>query len=64
LFRVKKNGEFRKKFVDDFEDSVREFSLNDDELSALRERDYQKLFELGLKHELILYLAEISKQKA
>jgi len=61
LFKVKKNEEFRRKFIEDFDSACEGFSLSPDERQALRNREYARLYDLGAKDELILVLARLSR---
>lgn len=63
LFRVKKDEEFRRRFFADFKSALEGFDLTEEEKKVLKARDYARLFELGVKDELIISLARFSKEK-
>jgi hypothetical protein len=59
VFRLKKDPAFRDKFLFDFELACSEFKLTKEEKRSLKDRDYKRLAELGLKPELVMALANI-----
>ncbi len=63
LFRIKKDRNFRKLFLENFQDAVKDFPLSSEEKGALESRDYDKLLELGAKAMLLLPFAGITRKK-
>jgi hypothetical protein len=63
LFKVKKDPEFRDRFLNEFNTACLDFALSKEEKAALRDRDYRALNDLCAKDELILFLAMLSRQE-
>jgi Aromatic-ring-opening dioxygenase LigAB, LigA subunit len=61
LYRIKRDRQYRALFLNQFEKSLEGFALSQDEVKALRERNYEKLFDLGAKSMLLLPFAGIAK---
>ena len=59
IFRIKKDVDFRDKFISNFDLACRDYRLTEEERTSLKERNYKKLAELGLKPELVIALAKI-----
>jgi hypothetical protein len=63
LFRIKKDRNFRKLFLENFQDAVKDFPLSPEEKDALESRDFGRLLELGAKAMLLLPFAGITRKK-
>lgn len=59
IFRIKKDVDFRDKFISNFDVACQQYRLTEEERTSLKARDYKKLAELGLKPELVIALAKI-----
>ncbi len=64
LYKIKRDFAYRDLFRNDFEKAIAGFDLDDTEVSALRNQDYRKLFELGAKSMLLLPFAGVTSPGA
>lgn len=61
LFKIKKDKVYRRLFLDNFEEAVKDFRLTTEEKKALKERNYSHLLSLGAKAMLLLPYAGITR---
>jgi hypothetical protein len=63
LYKIKRDGIFRKQFLENFQEAIRGFPLSEEEKKALELRDCAKLLDLGAKAMLLLPFAGITRTK-
>ena len=62
LFRVKTSEEFRKKFVYEFETTVSDWNLGEEEKDALRNMDTLRLNKLGANLHVLYRTSRLIKE--
>ncbi len=61
LYKIKRDFAYRDLFRNDFSKAVTGFELDSEELVALKNYDYAKLYKLGAKSMLLLPFAGVTR---